>query len=52
MLVERADPPLARPSTPPASWDKLRGSLSLTRMMMDSVDLYRTLADEVDLETG
>ena len=31
---------------------QLRGSLSLTRMMMDSVDLYRTLADEVGLETG
>jgi glycine cleavage system T protein len=31
---------------------QLRGSLSLTRMMMNSVDLYRNLSDEVGLETG
>jgi 4-methylaminobutanoate oxidase (formaldehyde-forming) len=31
---------------------QLRGSLSLTRMMINSVDLYRKLGDEVDLETG
>ncbi len=31
---------------------QLRGSLSLTRMMMNSVDLYRTLRDEVGMETG
>ena len=31
---------------------QLRGSLSLTRMMMRSVELYRTLGDEVGLETG
>ena len=31
---------------------QLRNSLSLTQMMMNSVDLYRTLGDEVDLETG
>ena len=31
---------------------QLRGSLSLTKMMMNSVDLYRTLGDEVGLETG
>jgi len=31
---------------------QLRQSLSLTRMMMNSVDLYRTLGEEVDLETG
>ena len=31
---------------------QLRGSLSLTRMMMNSVDLYRTLKDEVGRETG
>jgi 4-methylaminobutanoate oxidase (formaldehyde-forming) len=31
---------------------QLRGSLSLTRMMMSSVELYRALADEVGLETG
>ncbi len=31
---------------------QLRGSLSLTRMMMSSVELYRTLGGEVELETG
>ncbi len=31
---------------------QLRGSLSLTRMMMNSVDLYRNLGKEVGLETG
>jgi glycine cleavage system aminomethyltransferase T/glycine/D-amino acid oxidase-like deaminating enzyme len=31
---------------------QLRGSLSLTKMMMRSVELYRTLGDEVGLETG
>ncbi len=31
---------------------QLRGSLSLTRMMMNSVDLYRNLKAEVGLETG
>ncbi|MGH3102594.1 MAG: FAD-dependent oxidoreductase, partial [Gaiellaceae bacterium] len=31
---------------------QLRGSLTLTRMMMASVELYRTLGAEVDLETG
>jgi glycine cleavage system aminomethyltransferase T/glycine/D-amino acid oxidase-like deaminating enzyme len=31
---------------------QLRGSLSLTRMMMSSVELYRTLSAEVGLETG
>jgi glycine cleavage system aminomethyltransferase T/glycine/D-amino acid oxidase-like deaminating enzyme len=31
---------------------QLRGSLSLTQMMMNSVDLYRALKDEVGLETG
>jgi 4-methylaminobutanoate oxidase (formaldehyde-forming) len=31
---------------------QLRNSLSLTQMMMNSVDLYRTLGEEVDLETG
>ena len=31
---------------------QLRGSLSLTRMMMNSVDLYRNLGAEVGLETG
>jgi glycine cleavage system aminomethyltransferase T/glycine/D-amino acid oxidase-like deaminating enzyme len=31
---------------------QLRGSLSLTRMMMSSVELYRMLSAEVGLETG
>jgi glycine cleavage system aminomethyltransferase T/glycine/D-amino acid oxidase-like deaminating enzyme len=31
---------------------QLRGSLSLTRMMMSSVELYRELGAEVGLETG
>jgi glycine cleavage system T protein len=31
---------------------QLRGSLALTRMMMNSVELYRTLGAEVELETG
>ena len=31
---------------------QLRGSLSLTRMMTNSVDLYRSLKDEVGRETG
>jgi glycine/D-amino acid oxidase-like deaminating enzyme len=31
---------------------QLRSSLSLTKMMMASVELYRTLEDEVGLETG
>ena len=31
---------------------QLRGSLSLTRMMVNSVDLYRNLKAETGLETG
>src|SRR5918995_766497 len=31
---------------------QLRSSLALTRMMMASVDLYRSLGEEVGLETG
>ena len=31
---------------------QLRQSLTLTRMMMNSVELYRSLGEEVDLETG
>ncbi len=31
---------------------QLRGSLSLTRMMMNSVELYRHLGTEVSMETG
>src|SRR5437764_15036423 len=31
---------------------QLRGSLSLTKMMMSSVELYRALGDEAGLEAG
>src|SRR5207244_8750791 len=31
---------------------QLRGALALTKMMMNSVELYRTLESEVGLETG
>src|SRR5207237_4384046 len=45
---------LTRGSTllPAGLLGQLRRSLSLTRMMMNSVDLYRTLKEEVGLETG
>ena len=52
VLVERADLTSGSTFHSAGLVGQLRGSLSLTRMMMDSVDLYRTLADEVDLETG
>src|SRR5437764_6040664 len=52
LLVERAD--LASGSTFHSAGlvGQLRGSLSLTKMMMSSVELYRTLEAEVGLETG
>src|ERR687887_491495 len=52
LLVERAD--LTRGSTFHSAGlvGQLRGSLSLTKMMMSSVELYRELGDEVGLETG
>src|SRR5262245_28015660 len=52
VLLERAD--LASGSTFHSAGlvGQLRGSLSLTRMMMQSVDLYRALGEEVELETG
>src|SRR5438552_9131918 len=52
VLVERAG--LTRGSTFHSAGlvGQLRGSLSLTKMMMSSVELYRTLGDEVGLETG
>src|SRR5437868_9781963 len=52
LLVERAD--LTGGSTFHSAGlvGQLRGSLSLTKMMMSSVELYRTLGAEVDLETG
>ncbi len=51
-LVERADLTSGSTFHSAGLVGQLRSSLSLTRMMMDSVDLYRTLTDEVELETG
>src|SRR5437868_12181556 len=52
LLVERAD--LTGGSTFHSAGlvGQLRGSLSLTKMMMSSVELYRELGEEVGLETG
>ena len=47
LLVERADLTSGSTFHSAGLVGQLRGSLSLTRMMMNSVDLYRTLADEV-----
>ncbi len=52
LLVERADLTSGSTFHSAGLVGQLRGSLSLTRMMMNSVELYRTLADEVGLETG
>ena len=52
VLVERADLTSGSTFHSAGLVGQLRSSLSLTRMMMDSVDLYRTLTDEVELETG
>jgi glycine cleavage system aminomethyltransferase T/glycine/D-amino acid oxidase-like deaminating enzyme len=52
VLVERADLTSGSTFHSAGLVGQLRGSLSLTRMMMNSVDLYRTLEDEVGLETG
>ncbi len=52
LLVERADLTSGSTFHSAGLVGQLRSSLSLTRMMMNSVDLYRTLADEVGLETG
>ena len=52
LLVERADLTSGSTFHSAGLVGQLRGSLSLTRMMMASVDLYRTLEDEVGLETG
>jgi len=52
LLVDRADLTSGSTFHSAGLVGQLRGSLSLTRMMMNSVDLYRTLADEVGLETG
>jgi 4-methylaminobutanoate oxidase (formaldehyde-forming) len=52
LLVERADLTSGSTFHSAGLVGQLRGSLSLTRMMMSSVELYRALAGEVGLETG
>src|ERR1044071_4470600 len=52
VLVERADLTSGSTFHSAGLVGQLRSSLPLTRMMMDSVDLYRTLETEVGLETG
>ena len=52
VLVERADLTSGSTFHSAGLVGQLRGSLALTRMMMASVDLYRTLGEEVGLETG
>src|SRR5205085_7231232 len=52
LLVERADLTSGSTFHSAGLVGQLRGSLSLTKMMMSSVELYRTLEAEVGLETG
>src|SRR5262249_37363903 len=52
VLLERADLTSGSTFHSAGLVGQLRGSLSLTKMMMSSVDLYRTLEAEVGLETG
>src|SRR5437773_2847350 len=52
VLVERADLTSGSTFHSAGLVGQLRGSLSLTKMMMGSVELYRSLGDEVGLETG
>ena len=52
VLLERADLTSGSTFHSAGLVGQLRGSLSLTRMMMSSVDLYRRLEEEVELETG
>jgi 4-methylaminobutanoate oxidase (formaldehyde-forming) len=52
VLVERADLTSGSTFHSAGLVGQLRGSLSLTKMMMASVDLYRTIGDEAGLETG
>jgi glycine cleavage system aminomethyltransferase T/glycine/D-amino acid oxidase-like deaminating enzyme len=52
VLVERADLTSGSTFHSAGLVGQLRGSLSLTTMMMSSVELYRTLGAEVELETG
>src|SRR5213080_5454245 len=52
IMVERADLTSGSTFHSAGLVGQLRGSLSLTRMMMRSVDLYRTLEAEVGMPTG
>ena len=52
LLVERADLTSGSTFHSAGLVGQLRGSLSLTKMMMSSVDLYRSLEAETGLETG
>src|SRR5580765_416260 len=52
VLVERADLTSGSTFHSAGLVGQLRGSLSLTKMMMRSVDLYRRLEAEVGLPTG
>jgi 4-methylaminobutanoate oxidase (formaldehyde-forming) len=52
VLVERADLTSGSTFHSAGLVGQLRSTLSLTKMMMASVDLYRSLEDEVGLETG
>ena len=52
VLVERAELTSGSTFHSAGLVGQLRSSLSLTRMMMSSVDLYRALEAEVGLETG
>ena len=52
VLVERAELTSGSTFHSAGLVGQLRGSLSLTKMMMASVDLYGAIGDEVGLETG
>ena len=52
VLVERAELTSGSTFHSAGLVGQLRSSLALTRMMMSSVELYRTLGEEVGLETG
>ena len=52
VLVERADLTSGSTFHSAGLVGQLRSSLSLTKMMMESVELYRTIGKEVGLETG
>jgi len=52
VLVERADLTSGSTFHSAGLVGQLRSSLSLTRMMMASVELYRAVGEEVGLETG